>query len=73
MKDLTKEEIWTARHTLTKGAGLKDQCRLGWPLVITKSIAEHLDRMLEGDEEVSTMEFHYLIAKKFGKQAYAFI
>ena len=52
----------------TKGAGLEDQRRLGQPSVITESIAEYLDRMLEDDGEISAMELHRLIAKKFGKQ-----
>ena len=73
--DLAKEEIWTTRCTVTrrifswtKGAGLEDQRRSGRPSVITESIAEYLDRMLEDDGEISAMELHRLIAKKFGKQ-----
>ena len=57
-KDLAKEDIWTTRCTVTKGAGLEDQRRSGRPLVITKSIAKHLDRMLEDNGEVNAMELH---------------
>ena len=73
--DLAKEEIWTTRRTVTrrifswtKGSGLEDQRKSGQPSVITESIAEYLDRMLEDDGEISAMELHRLIAKKFGKQ-----
>ena len=52
----------------TKGTGLEDQRRSGWPSVITESISKYLDRMLEDDREISAMELHRLIAKKFGKQ-----
>ena len=73
--DLAKEEIWTTKRTVTrrifswtKGTGLEDQRRSGRPSVITESIAEYLDRMLEDDGEISAMELHRLITKKFGKQ-----
>ena len=75
VKDLAKEEVWTTRRTVmrrifswTKGARLEDQRRSGRPSVITESIVKYLNRMLEDDGEISSMELHRLIVKKFGKQ-----
>ena len=36
--------------------------------MITKNIAEYMDKMLEKDEELSSTEIHRLIARKFGKK-----
>ena len=67
-----KGDLDSKTHT-NQGRWTERPVQVGMAFSDTKSIAKHLDRMLEGDEEVSTMEFHHLIAKKFGKQAYAFI
>ena len=75
VKKLAEEDIVTTRRTVTrrifcwtKGAGLVDQRRSGRPSVITKNIAEYMDKMLEKDEELSSTEIHRLIARKFGKK-----
>ena len=75
MKELRKDGISTTHCTVTrrifqwtKGGELQDRHRPGWPSVITEDIAEYLDKMLEGDDELSISEFHRLIAKKFSLQ-----
>ena len=69
-RELAKEDIVTTRRTIrrrifcwTKGAGLADHSRSGRPSVITKNIAQYMDRMLEEDEELSAIEIHRLIAR----------
>ena len=54
VKKLAEEDIVTTRRAVTrrifcwtKGAGLVDQRRSGRPSVITKNIAEYMDKMLE--------------------------
>ena len=44
----------------SKSTGLVDQCWLGRPLVITKNIADDMDKMLDKDviEELSATEIH---------------
>ena len=75
VRELAKEDIVTTRHTVTrqifcwtKGAGLADQTRSGRPFVVTKKMAEFMDKRLEEDEELSATELHRLIARKFGKK-----
>lgn len=67
MKELRKEGISTTHRTVTRrilhwtqGGALQDRRR---PSVITEEIAVYLDKMLEGDDELSASEFHRLIAK----------
>ena len=78
MRELAKEDIVTTRRTVTrwifcwtKGAGLGDQSRSGRTSVVTKKMAEFMDKTLDEDEELSTTELHRLIARKFGKKVSA--
>lgn len=73
VKELRKDGISTTHHTCrickwTKGGGLQDQARPGWPSVIAEEIAEYLDKMLEDDDELSVSEILSLIAKKLRVQ-----
>ena len=75
VRELAKEDIVTTRHTVTRqifcwtmGAGLADQTWSGLPSVVTKKMAEFMDKRLEEDEELSATELHRLIARKFGKK-----
>ena len=65
VRELAKEDIVTTRRTFTrrifcwtKGAGLADQSRSGRPSVVTKKMAEFMDKRLEEDEELSATELH---------------
>ena len=77
-RELGKEDIVTTRRTVkrrifcwTKGAGLADQSRSGRPSVVTKKMAEFMDKRVEEDEELSATELHRLITRKFGKKVSA--
>ena len=68
VRELAKEDIVTTRQTIrhwifcwTKGDELADHSRLGRPSVITKSITQYMDRMLEEDEELSATEIHLCV------------
>ena len=75
VRKLANDDIVTTRRTVTrqifcwtKGAGLADQTWSGLPSVVTKKMAEFMDKRLEEDEELSATELHRLIARKFGKK-----
>ena len=74
VKDLPKEGIrtrCTVMHLIfswTKGTRLEDQRRSERPSVITESIADYLDWMLEDNGEISAVKLPRLITKKFSKK-----